>query len=222
MSRVHVFDGVLVLLAAAAGWLDGTAYLRAHVFIANMTGNTVLLGLGLGHYAPGRIVRPITAIAAFVCGAFSGSAIAEAGTSAPRGGVRALAIETVLLAAFAMLWFFFSGREPLVLALIALASFSMGIQQAATERLHPAPAVSTTYQGGTVEKLGAGLYKALKGEPRTLLMNGAIWLVYLTSAVGVALLGKAVPPLLGIVPFLVVAASIAAIALASNRQGTIG
>jgi hypothetical protein len=34
-----------MILPAAAGWLDATAFLRVHTFAANMTGNTVLLAL---------------------------------------------------------------------------------------------------------------------------------------------------------------------------------
>jgi uncharacterized membrane protein YoaK (UPF0700 family) len=222
MKHVRMLDGVLVLLAAAAGWLDGTAYLRAHVFIANMTGNTVLLGLGIGHHPPGKIVRPIAAIAAFVLGALAGSALTDRGPSASRAGNRALAVEAFFLAAFAVLWFFFSAHRAYVLALIAIAAFGMGLQQAATERVHPKPQLSTTYQGGTVEKLGTGIYEALKGSTRTLLANGSIWIVYLASAIGVAALGDAAPAILGVVPFAAVLAAVVAIFALTARQRTNG
>jgi uncharacterized membrane protein YoaK (UPF0700 family) len=40
---------LVVLLAATAGFADAPGYLgRGHVFTANMTGNTILLGLSLG------------------------------------------------------------------------------------------------------------------------------------------------------------------------------
>jgi len=41
---------LLLLLACVAGSVDAVSYVGlGHVFTANMTGNTVLLGLALGH-----------------------------------------------------------------------------------------------------------------------------------------------------------------------------
>lgn len=216
--QAEVIDGVLVALAAAAGWLDGTAYLRAHVFIANMTGNTVLLGLGLAHYPPGEILRPAVAIAAFVFGTLVGSAVAARFTEAAHAANHLLVIESAVLALFAALWYVYSGNQTIVVALIALAAVGMGLQQVATERIHPKPAVSTTYQSGTVERLGIGIYDALHGAYQTLRLNGSIWLVYLASAVGVALLGKESPPLLGGVPFVVVGVTAVALLALLRRQ----
>lgn len=214
-------DAVVVLLASASGWLDGTAYLRAHVFIANMTGNTVLLGLGLGHHPPEAVLKPMVALAAFAGGAFAGTALAEDRRgSVPRSGSRVLQIEIVILAAFALLWLSFSRYPVPIVLLVALAAFGMGLQQAATDCIHPKPAISTTYQGGTVERIGAGLHQALRGSPTGLALNASIWVVYLGAAVGVALLGKVEPSILGFIPLAVVAAAFAAFAVTVRRQGT--
>jgi uncharacterized membrane protein YoaK (UPF0700 family) len=49
-----VSDRWLLVLAAVAGSIDGVSYLKlGEVFTANMTGNTVLLGLAAGQ-ANGR------------------------------------------------------------------------------------------------------------------------------------------------------------------------
>lgn len=203
----------LVLLAAAAGWLDATAYLRAHVFIANMTGNTVLLGLGIGHHPPGEVAKPLVAVASFVAGSFGGSAIVDRGPSAAHAANRALVLEATLLALFAVFWYVMPTASPAQFAIIAIGALAMGIQQRATHRLQPTPAISTTYQGGTVERLGSGLYEETKHHPRTLLVNGAIWIAYLVSAVAVALLGSVKPQLLGVIPFAAILAVVLTLAL---------
>lgn len=48
-SSITERDAMLVLLSLAAGCVDAVSYLGLnHVFTANMTGNTVLLGIALG------------------------------------------------------------------------------------------------------------------------------------------------------------------------------
>lgn len=200
-------DTVLVILAAAAGWLDATAYLRLHVFTANFSGNTVLFALGLGRMPPGEIPGPLCAIASFVCGAFAGAALSGGEGSGTGGGRRVLWLELAALAAFAALWYAAGSHvEGERLLVIALAAFGMGLQQAATEALHPRPSVSTTYMSGTVEKMGTGLYHALRGKPNRLVVNGSIWIVYVVAGVGVALAARRWDAVLGFVPLAVVLA----------------
>lgn len=213
-----VLYGRLIVLAAAGGWLDAAALLRAHVFVANMTGNTVLLGLGIGHHPPGSIVKPLVALASFAFGAFAGSALTERGPSAARAAERALVVETALLALFAALWYVVSPTSPALLAIIAIGACAMGVQQTATRRMHPDPPVSTTYQGGTIERLGVGAFEMFKRKPRTLFVNGAIWIAYLFSAVAVALLGNSAPQLLGIIPFAAVLALAVSLALVPRSR----
>ncbi len=43
----------LLLLTSASGVLDALSYMRAHVFTANMTGKTIILGLAI--IGPGNI-----------------------------------------------------------------------------------------------------------------------------------------------------------------------
>lgn len=206
LLKPAALDAWLLLLAAAAGWLDAATYLRTHIFVANMTGNTVLLGLGIGHHPPGTIVKPVVAIAFFVFGAFVGAGLVEGGSDRIRAADRALALETALLVAFALLWSFVSPTPVAQLAMLAVGACAMGLQQTATNRLHPASPISTTYQGGTVERLGSGVHEALAGNPRTLARNAGIWFTYLASAVLVAFIGNANPRILGLVPFAAVLA----------------
>jgi hypothetical protein len=48
-SLIAARDGLVLVLAGTAGCVDAISYLGlGHVFTANMTGNTVLLGVSLG------------------------------------------------------------------------------------------------------------------------------------------------------------------------------
>jgi uncharacterized membrane protein YoaK (UPF0700 family) len=206
VKRGRAVDAIVVLLAASAGWLDAATYLHVHVFVANMTGNTVLFALGLGHESPGNVPVPLTAIASFVLGAFASTALTERGTSSARASSRAFFLEAAMLALFSALWYVYAATAVLKFALIAVGAFAMGVQQATTERLHPKPEISTTYQSGTVERLGIGLYKALRGDRRTLVFNGVVWLVYAASALCGVELAHYDAHVIGIVPFAAVLA----------------
>jgi uncharacterized membrane protein YoaK (UPF0700 family) len=171
---------VPVTLAAAAGWLDATAYLRAHVFAANMTGNTVLFGLGVAAGNRSTIGLTLSALVAFIAGCFGGTAIAARSRSAAR---TVLPLEAGILAVVALLWLRIP-PEAAVLGPVAIAgaSFAMGMQQAATEQLYPQSSVSTTYMSGTVERIGSGLYKLFARKPTQFAVNSVVWLAFLVAA----------------------------------------
>ena len=76
-------DGLLLVLAAASGSADGWSYFGlAHSFVANMTGNTVLLGISIFH-AHGDIAHPLLAIAGYVAGVALGEPRKPATSSQP-------------------------------------------------------------------------------------------------------------------------------------------
>jgi uncharacterized membrane protein YoaK (UPF0700 family) len=174
---------LLVALAAAAGWLDATAYLRSHVFAANMTGNTVLFGLGIAAGNGSTIALTFSAVVAFIAGSFAGTAIAERSRPAAR---TVLLLETGILAAVAVLWLRMPA-EAAALGTVAIAgaSFAMGMQQAATGQLNPRSNVSTTYMSGTVERIGSGLYKLFARQPTQVAVNTVIWLAFLIASFAV-------------------------------------
>ena len=179
-GRRDSVDPVLVALAAAAGWLDATAYLHAHVFAANMTGNTVLLGLGVAAGNGGTIALTFSAVIAFVAGSFGATAIAARLRPAAR---TVLLLEAGILAAVAVLWLRMPA-EAAALGTVAIAgaSFAMGMQQAATEQLHPQSSLSTTYMSGTLERIGSGLYKLFARKPAQFTVNIVIWFAFLVAA----------------------------------------
>lgn len=144
---------LVILLAGAAGCLDAVGYLMLGLFTANMTGNTILLGLSVGREAWADAAHNIAALAAFVIGAGAGSAA----TRGIRRIAPGLGFEALVLAAAVAVWLLFGaprGRvaEPAVYWLIALLAAAMGIQSAAVRRVGE-QRVATTYVTGTLTTL---------------------------------------------------------------------
>ena len=92
---------VLLGLTVVTGVVDAVSYIAlGHVFVANMTGNVVLLGFALAG-APGLSVSaPLTAMAAFLAGAAIGGALGRR-IAHHRGALArtGIAAEVVLLGA---------------------------------------------------------------------------------------------------------------------------
>jgi uncharacterized membrane protein YoaK (UPF0700 family) len=155
-------DILLLVLTSAAGYVDAFGYLSlGRVFTANMTGNTVLLGLHLGQEQGDAVLRSLLALAGFGAGLLVGAMIVEraAATSGwPIEVTAAFALEAFLLAAFAILWHVTVARhEPGNLhGLIALSAAAMGIQSASVRRLN-VPGIATTYVTGTLTSMVTGL-----------------------------------------------------------------
>jgi uncharacterized membrane protein YoaK (UPF0700 family) len=62
-------DGMLIGLGCTAGCVDALSYLKlGHVFTANMTGNTVLLGIALGQWHGLAALRAALALLGFGVG----------------------------------------------------------------------------------------------------------------------------------------------------------
>ena len=56
----------VLLFTWTAGSVDAITYLRAHVFTANMTGNSVLLALAVGQREGAAVARASIALVAFI------------------------------------------------------------------------------------------------------------------------------------------------------------
>jgi uncharacterized membrane protein YoaK (UPF0700 family) len=141
---------LVLLLAGAAGCLDAVGYLMLGLFTANMTGNTILLGLSIGRAAWADALHNVVALAAFVVGAGAGTVL----TRGVRRISHGLGAETAVLAGAIAVWALFGaprGRvaEPPVYWLIALLSAAMGIQSATVRRVGE-QRVATTYVTGTL------------------------------------------------------------------------
>ncbi len=149
---------LLLALTLVTGLVDAFSYLiLGHVFVANMTGNVVLLGFALVG-APGfSIPASATAIASFGIGALVGGRIATR-LSHHRGRLlsTAASMQTAFFAASVVLAAL-SGN-PVTAAyrypLIVVLALSMGIQNAAARKL-AVPDLTTTVLTLTITGLAA-------------------------------------------------------------------
>jgi uncharacterized membrane protein YoaK (UPF0700 family) len=159
---MRVRNEPIFLLTWTAGCFDAMSYLGlGHVFTANMTGNTVLLGLAIGQAEVASALRSAVALAGFCLGGLAGTFLVERdqdhGTWTPQV-TTAIAIEGVLLVVFAVAWLLTGANPPPGLALsamIALAALAMGLQSAIVRSLG-VTGIATTYITGTLTTLMAG------------------------------------------------------------------
>ena len=236
-------DAMLVMLSLAAGCVDAVGYLGlGQIFVANMTGNTVLLGLAIGQTEGQTALRAVVALVGFVVGVAAAAAIVGPGRARspwPPGVTVALSLELVVLVAFAVGWSL-TGSEPAggaVYPLIVLPAAAMGVQSAAVRRLG-IPGVATAYITGTLTDLTEGAIARLRpavsaatpderGEEsperaapsaRGLVLPADVWLAYGIGAVIVGVIAVRWPSSGPSVPVAVVALVVAAATARFHRR----
>jgi len=194
------------VLTAAAGYVDAVSYLAlGRVFTANMTGNTVLLGLSIVQGDAAGAGRALVALGGFLVGGAAGAWLAyrgRAGQTWPRGVTVALVVECVLLAALA------TDRTGSLALRVLLAAVAMGIQSAAARRLDVL-GVATTFVTGTLTSLISlivrhGVLPSASGHGKRLL--AAVWIVYVVGAMAAAAVAQAAAAVILAPPVLMVAA----------------
>jgi uncharacterized membrane protein YoaK (UPF0700 family) len=184
-------DSLLLALSFAAGYVDALSYLGLNrVLTANMTGNTVLLAIGLAQLDTDAAVRCSVALAGFLAGAATGAWMVERDQAPgvwPRTVTYALALETAILCLFAAGWQS-AGDAPAALPLgilIGLSALAMGVQSAAVRRLEVS-GIATTYITGTLTQLVARFMTPKTrygGSPsRHGMLLCAVWVVYFGGA----------------------------------------
>jgi uncharacterized membrane protein YoaK (UPF0700 family) len=227
---------LLILLACAAGAIDAISYAGlGRVFTANMTGNTVLLGLALANLDPDAIMRAGAALIGFMIGAaISARIVGQRAVQAVWSAqvTKALAVESAMLIGVLVGWHIIGDPTREVfwrLALIDCTAIAMGMQSTAIHELSIS-GVSTTYITGTIARM---VERALVRPPNPLhaqtdpahtggeLLLLALWLVYISGAVGAALLLVRIHMWAMLAPIALVVITVA-IALASygSRDGT--
>jgi len=182
----------LLLLTWAAGALDALSYLRARVFTANMTGNTVLLGLMVVDPERSRVFHTALALVMFGMGVLLGAVVLlrlrhPDATHDLKAGV---SLELPFAAMFTVLWSLFPAGGPgwVIPAMISSAAFALGIQSAAVRRLNIAGVV-TTFITGTIttavvslaERNQPGVDTPKERRDFTLVLAG-MFLVYIVAA----------------------------------------
>jgi uncharacterized membrane protein YoaK (UPF0700 family) len=218
-------DTLVVLLAVTAGSVDAWSYVvLGHVFIANMTGNTVLLGVAFSHRDWSEIQRPLFALTFYGLGVFAGGLLARRVDPeqawSPRI-TRILALESLLLLAAAVLWGLHSpATPPLRHLLVAGAAFALGLQSASMQALK-LPGIVTTYITGTWTTLWSGLARFVSGTQRTrqegrqLTLQAAVLAAYCSAAALAGLLAHAHQRSVGTLP---AAAVLAVVLLAGSAS----
>jgi len=234
-------DSLVLLLAWTAGSVDAIGFLGLnHVFTANMTGNTVLLGLTLGQGHGFAAIPNVIALLGFGMGVALGAVIVERGGKSgdwDRRVTGAVFLEGIMLAAFTVLWHAAPGgaaRSSNVLyLLIALSALAMGIQSAAVRRLN-LPGVATTYVTGTMTSLIAGLAIRARQAPHKATgeeaipepaqgkhhvgLQASVLVTYGLSAVASGLFQMRVPWLVAVTPLFAVALVLLVVSLSHKQQ----
>lgn len=160
---------VALLLTIVGGFVDAVGYIALfQIFTANMSGNSVHVGMYLGRQQWMELLRPLCAIVFYVTGmAMTRIAVEIAG----RAGLRriasfTLAIEALLLAVFAHatpamhLGQIVDQQSAAYFSLVALLAFAMGIQTATLTHIG-ALTVYTTFVTGTLTKITESFTRAL-------------------------------------------------------------
>jgi len=169
-TRASPDRATVLLFTLAAGSVDAIAYMAAHVFTANMTGNAVLMGISIGQGRGGAILNSLVALIVFIGGIVLAAVLAGEGgdkASALAAVRREVVVECGVLVLFAAAFLLPLPREHrlIVLMLIIFSALAMGLQSAAVKRLH-LPGIATTYITGTITSLFTGLVHHLAPRAR--------------------------------------------------------
>ena len=197
-------DGLVLLLAAAGAGMDAWSYFGlGHVFVANMTGNTVLLGFSAASGVWAKVASSAIALTSYVGGVFLGALLARpvrravnahtAGESPwPKRLTGILALECLMVLSAMAVSLLKHPHEGGTAArgVIAVVACAVGLQSAAMNAIQ-LPGIVTTYITGTWTTLVAGVVQLVDGEQigtqrtaweQRLLLQGAVLLVYCGAA----------------------------------------
>jgi len=196
----------LLLMTFATGLVDAVSVLvLGHVFVANMTGNVVFLGLWLAPRTLVDITAAVVSFASFIVGAVLGGRFARH----LDGNVRrwlavALSVEITMLVTLAVL----AGTGVLdyhdntKLLLIAGLAVAFGIQNS-TARQFGVQELSTTVLTSTISGLGFDSRLAGGTGERGVLRFSVVFALFAGAAVGATLTRFAVAPVIGVAAVLV-------------------
>lgn len=146
-------------LAGIAGYVDAVGYLAFdHIFVANMTGNSVLLGISAVQGRTDATLRSALALLGFIAGASMGTMVTDARRAEglwPSVVTAVIGLESVALLTVAVGWAMFShGSEATLGTFIAGTAIAMGLQSAAARKL-AVRSVATVVLTGTLTSLVA-------------------------------------------------------------------
>jgi len=196
--------GIAVALSAVAGFVDAHMFLHvARVFVANMSGNMIQLGMntGLGDWS--GVATSALALVAFLAGVIAATVHHDRRVrrGLPVHPDRLLVIEALLVIALIGLLVGFDITavqvRPVTFLAVALGAVALGMQTMALRRVG-AVAVATTYGTGTIvrigEKLALGVRRADRDDEHrrrvTIAVLVTILVGYIVGAAIAAALGS--------------------------------
>jgi uncharacterized membrane protein YoaK (UPF0700 family) len=218
--RLSERDTLLLLLAVAAGSADGWSYFGlGHSFVANMTGNTVLLGIAV--FLHGDVLHPAISLGCYAVGVALAASLTRNvrnGVDWPRTVSKTLLLEAAILIATAIGWELagrdaaIPGSTPALNALLGSAALAIGLQSGSMLQLR-IPGIVTTYITGTWTNLISGLTRfttqrkyesrrhKVEYEERMIIQAGVLC-AYLLSAMATGLLFRYARLVVGVLPAL--------------------
>jgi uncharacterized membrane protein YoaK (UPF0700 family) len=205
-------DVRLLVLAASAGSADAWSYFGlGHAFVANMTGNTVMLGLAV-FQDHGDLLHPAIALGCYASGAMLGSLLTGSvrpGTVWARAISWTLMLEAVLLLAAEAGWMAIHlhiNHSPSLELLLAMLALAIGMQSGAMVQLK-IPGIVTTYITGTWTTMLSGLVRLGRHEQqqtqeteKRVAIQAAVLTAYFLSAVLAGWLFRHLPLAVGVLP----------------------
>lgn len=208
-----------ITLAACAGFVDAHVYLNVTpVFVANMSGNLIHLGMftGLGDWR--EAVASIVAFAGVAASIVHHDHQIQRGL--PIGPSRLLAVEATLVVALSLLVArlhvgFTAQPSPRDLPILLIGGVAMGLQAGSLRRVGEI-SVATTYGTGAIVRIGEKVALGARGADRvaahrrrvTIAVLAIVLCSYVAGAIAAAIAGPR--PALLIIPGMALAASSAA------------
>jgi uncharacterized membrane protein YoaK (UPF0700 family) len=173
-------------LAALAGWVDATAFVRlARIYVSFMGGNSTKLATALSAPHPSKLPLLGCALVGFVAGVVAGESLA--GAAGRRGHAAVLLAESIFL--FAAMGAAFPPGNLLAPAL--LLAFALGMQNASVHEVGGV-SIAVTYVTGTLVHFGRQIAATLAGRAswRAPLIYLFLWLAMMAGAGGGAALAR--------------------------------
>jgi uncharacterized membrane protein YoaK (UPF0700 family) len=216
-------DTLLFFLAITSGSADSWSYLGLdHAFVANMTGNTVLLGIAIfGEHSD--MLHPLVSMVCYAAGVAIGTFFTRKvrpGSVWAKSISGVLFIEAFLLVVGEVTWICVKGMPGPMLRCLVLGGVAtaIGLQSGAMLPLK-LPGIVTTYITGTLSTLVSGVVLLSSRRERVsgsqasfedrLLIQGVFLVTYFVSAIAAGWAFRYMPVVIGgitSVPILIVAA----------------
>jgi uncharacterized membrane protein YoaK (UPF0700 family) len=225
--------GLAVTLAGAAGFVDAFIYLRVvPVFVANMSGNLVRLGMAAGQRDANTVAAALVALIGFSAGAAVATTLLDRSLQRSRSLSPAplLVLESALLSVLAATlvlgnYTLSPSMRGVDVPIVVLGASAMGIQAVALRRVGRV-AVSTTYGTGAVVRLSEKVTLAVRHAERpgdhrrrfTVAVLGTVLVCYILGA-GVGASAGSSPAWL-LVPIAI--SGCGALLVRNERRGTEG